>query len=342
MPRNRKIGRIKLVLALLLLGASAALVLYWQSYLSFANRGLPLSDQERVLNVDRGDGFDEVLAKIRALGITQGSDLDWKTLAITMHAVSHLQVGEYAITPGLSPRKLIRHMREGVVIQHPFTIVEGWNIRDLRTALGQDTHLVHKIDRMNDAELMDKLDRAGVFAEGRFLPETYNFTRGRSDLDILGRAADAMDKTLAEVWRERDKNLPLQTPQQLLTLASIVEKETGKSNERPLIAGVFVRRMKIGMRLQTDPTVIYGMGSAYDGNIRKADLLTDTPYNTYTRDGLPPTPIAMPGREALLAAAHPAAGDALYFVARSNGGPSVFSATLAEHNAAVEKYQLKR
>jgi UPF0755 protein len=340
-PRQKKFGRIKLVLALLLVVASVAIGWYWQSYLTFANRGLALSDEERVLNVDKGDGFSNVLAKIRALGVTQGSDLDWKTLAITMHAISHLQVGEYAITPGLSPRKLIRHLREGVVIQHPFTIVEGWNIRDLRTALDRDTHLLHKIDRLNDAEVMKKLDRAGDFPEGRFLPETYNFTRGGSDLDILKRAADAMDKKLADVWAQRDKDIPLKSPDELLTLASIIEKETGRADERPMIAGVFVRRLEIGMRLQTDPTVIYGMGSAYNGNIRKTDLETDTPYNTYTRNGLPPTPIAMPGREALLAAAHPAAGDALYFVARGNGA-HYFSATLAEHNAAVAKYQLNR
>jgi len=339
--RQGKFGRIKLTLALLLIAASVAVGLYWQSYLTFANRGLALSDEERVLNVDKGDGFNNVLAKIRALGVTQGSDLDWKTLAITMHAISHLQVGEYAITPGLSPRKLIRHLREGVVIQHPFTIVEGWNIRDLRAALDRDTHLLHKIDQMSDAEAMKKLGRAGVFPEGRFLPETYDFTRGHSDLDILKRAADAMDKTLAEIWQQRDKDLPLNNSDELLTLASIVEKETGRAEERPLIAGVFMRRLKLGMRLQTDPTVIYGMGSAYNGNIRKDDLLTDTPYNTYTRDGLPPTPIAMPGRDALLAAAHPTAGDALYFVARGNGA-HFFSATLAEHNAAVAKYQLHR
>ena len=341
MPRQRKIGRIKLVLALLLVAASVALGLYWQSYLTFANRGLALSDEERVLNVDKGDGFNEVLAKIRALGVSQGSDLDWKALAVALHAASHLQVGEYAITPGMTPRMLLRRIRQGEVIQRKFTIVEGWNIRDLRTALSHDSHLLHKIDQMNDDELMKQLDRRGVFAEGRFLPETYNYTRGSSDLGILERAADDMDKTLADVWAQRDPDLPLQSPDELLTLASIVEKETGRADERPKIAGVFVRRLNIGMRLQTDPTVIYGMGSAYNGNIRKTDLETDTPYNTYTREGLPPTPIAMPGRDALLAAAHPAKGDALYFVARGNGA-HFFSATLAEHNAAVAKYQLNR
>jgi len=340
-PRQKQIGRIKLTLALLLIVASVSLGYFWQRYLTFANHGLALPDGEQVLIIDKGDGFNEVLAKMRALGVTQGSDLDWKTLAVTMKVVSHLQVGEYAIKPGMSPRKLLRHLRKGEVIQHPFTIVEGWNIRDLRSALARDAHLLHKIDQLNDAELMAKLDRSGVFPEGRFLPETYNFTRGSSDLQILGRAADAMDKTLADVWKQRDKDLSLKSPDDLLTLASIVEKETGKESERPMIAGVFVRRLKIGMRLETDPTVIYGMGSAYDGNIRKTDLLTDTPYNTYTRYGLPPTPIAMPGRDALLAAAHPAKGDALYFVG-IGGGSHHFSATYAEHQAFVDKYQMHR
>jgi len=340
-PRQKKTGRIKLGLAVVLVAVSLAVGLYWHNYLAFTNRGLPLSDQERVLLVDKGDGFNEVLAKIRALGVSQGGDLEWKMLAITMHAVSHLQVGEYAVTPGLSPRKLIRHLREGLVIQHPFTIVEGWNIRDVRAALARDTHLLHKVDSLSDAELMKKLDRAGVLPEGRFLPETYHFTRGRSDLDILGRAADAMDKTLAQVWQQRDHDLPLHNSDELLTLASIVEKETGRADERPLIAGVFARRLKIGMRLETDPTVIYGMGSAYNGNIRKTDLQTDTPYNTYTRYGLPPTPIAMPGRKALLAAAHPAKGDALYFVG-IGGGAHHFSATYGEHQTFVEKYQMHR
>jgi len=339
--RQKKSGRIKLGLAVLLVAASLALAWYWQRYLAFTNRGLALSDQERVLLVEKGDGFDKVMAKIRALGVSQGSELDWQMLALTMHAASHLQVGEYAVTPGLSPRKLIRHLREGTVIQHPFTIVEGWNIRDLRSALSRDTHLQHKIDALNDAEVMDKLDRGSVFVEGRFLPETYLYTRGHSDLDILKRAAEAMDKALAEAWQQRDRDLPLKSPDELLTLASIVEKETARADERPQIAGVFARRLKIGMRLETDPTVIYGLGSAYNGNIHKVDLQTDTPYNTYTRYGLPPTPIAMPGRSALLAAAHPAKGDALYFVA-VGGGAHHFSATYAEHQTYVDKYQIHR
>jgi UPF0755 protein len=211
----------------------------------------------------------------------------------------------------------------------------------LRAELQANTQLEHKIGKMSDAELMAALGRRGTAPEGRFLPETYAFTRGTSDLQILARALKAMDEELAEAWRGRREGLPLKDPEQLLTLASIVEKETGLAVERPQIAGVFLRRLEKGMLLQTDPTVIYGMGTAYDGNIRKADLERDTPWNTYRRAGLPPTPIAMPGKAALLAVAHPAGGSSLYFVA-SGGGGHVFNDSLEAHNAAVRKYQLRR
>ena len=199
--------------------------------------------------------------------------------------------------------------------------------------------LEHASKDMDDAALMRALEHAGEHPEGRFLPETYAWVRGDSDLDVLRRAYEAMDKALDAAWTTRVEGLPLNSKDEVLTLASIIEKETGIAEERPAIAGVFVRRMKIGMRLQTDPTVIYGMGSAYAGNIRRSDLTTDTPYNTYTRDGLPPTPIAMPGVAALRAATHPADGDALYFVAVGDGsGRHVFTRSLAEHQGAVRDY----
>jgi UPF0755 protein len=339
--RSRGIGRIKLLFALLLIAAVGALGLFWLHTQQFADRPLLLSDQERVLEIERGDGFDDVLRKLRELGVTQGNDLEWKTLATTMKVAPKLQVGEYNVTSGLTPRGLLLRFRNGEVIRRKFTIIEGWNFRDLRAALLADAQLKHEIAGLDDAEIMERLDRDGVIPEGRFLPETYLYTRDTSDLAILDRAAKAMDEALAQAWQARSPELPLQSPDELLTLASIVEKETGQARERPQIAGVFARRLRIGMRLQTDPTVIYGMGSAYDGNIRRKDLETDTPYNTYTRAGLPPTPIAMPGKDALAAAAHPADGDALYFVARGNGAHH-FSATLTEHNAAVRKYQLGR
>ena len=341
MATHLKHGGIKLMFALVAIAAVVVLGLFWQRTQSFADQQLLLDEQQRVLLVEPGDGFNAVLGKIRQIGVAQGNDLEWKTLATTMKVAGRLQVGEYAITSGLSPRVLLRRLAKGEVIQRKFTIVEGWSFRDLRAILLADAQLEHQIGQLSDAEIMAKLGRQGVYPEGRFLPETYVYTRGTGELAILDRAAKAMDETLAEAWESRAKDLPLQSADELLALASIVEKETGLASERPLIAGVFVRRLKLGMRLQTDPTIIYGMGSAYAGNIRKTDLETDTPYNTYTRVGLPPTPIAMPGNDALRAVAHPADGDAIYFVARGNGG-HYFSANLAEHNAAVRKYQLKR
>jgi len=257
-----------------------------------------------------------------------------------MGVASNLHAGEYALTPGLTPRALLEKMARGQVVQHRFTIVPGSTVREVRAALAAETALAHEIKpSMTDADLMDALDAHGVPAEGRFLPETYVFTRGSSDLALLKRAYAAMKTELDKLWEQRAPDTPLKSADEALTLASIVEKETGRAEERPKIAGVFARRLKIGMRLQTDPSVIYGMGAQYAGNIRKADLDTDGPYNTYTRAGLPPTPIALPGREALEAAVKPAAGDELYFVARGDGSHQ-FSSNLAEHEAAVSKFQL--
>jgi UPF0755 protein len=209
----------------------------------------------------------------------------------------------------------------------------------LRAALAKAPLLDHETTGLDDAALMKSLGHAGQHPEGRFLPETYAFTRGDSDRDVLERAYADMQKALDAAWTSRAPDLPLKSKDEALALASVVEKETGIAHERAAIAGVFVRRLKLGMKLQTDPTVIYGMGSNYTGNIRKADLLADTPYNTYTRPGLPPTPIAMPGVAALQAATHPAEGDALYFVALGDGsGRHAFTASLAEHEAAVRSY----
>ena len=332
-------GRIKKTFVLLVLMAIIAIGLLWQHYQAFADKSLMMSSEERILSVESGDGFHNVLKKIRALGIAQGSDFEWKALSREMKVASHMQVGDYAITSGLSPRTILQRIKDGDIIQRKFALIDGWNFRDLRKALKNSGHIEHLTDQLSDAELMAKLGASGVHPEGRFLPETYLYSRGTSDLDLLLRAYEGMQDALAEAWDKRQDGLPLTNPDELLTLASIVEKETGAAEERPMIAGVFIRRMNTGMRLQTDPTVIYGIGSAYDGNIRKKDLQTDTPYNTYTRDGLPPTPIAMPGKPALEAAANPAEGDALFFVARGDGsGRHVFSKDLDDHNAAVRQY----
>jgi len=324
-------------LFLLLIVAAAG---YWavDRYLGFADTPIAGLHPGDTIEVKPGESFAAVIdtLKARASGV---QPLEWQALGRQLGVAGKLQVGEYALEPGTTPRMLLLRMRQGKVIAHRVTIVEGWNIRELRAALAHAQPLQHDAAKLDDAALMKALGHAGMHPEGRFLPETYQYTRGDGELSVLRRAFDAMSVELDKAWATRVPDLPLQSKEQALALASIVEKETGIAEERPAIAGVFVRRLRIGMRLQTDPTVIYGMGATYAGNIHKADLLADTPYNTYTRDGLPPTPIAMPGRAALQAATHPAAGDALYFVAVGDGsGRHVFTRSLAEHEAAVRQY----
>ena len=329
--------RLLFVLSALFVGA-AAFFLY-DRYTGFADAPLSGIEAGETLRVERGDSFRRVLARLRESGVDDGHDLEWQALARQLGADARMQVGEYALEPGMTPRMLLQRMRDGRVLSYRFTIVEGWNIRELRAALAKATPLEQTIGELDDAALMEKLDRAGVHPEGRFLPETYVYTRGDTDLDVLRRANQSLERALQAAWEARAPGLPLEDAEQALVLASIIEKETGIAEERARIGGVFVRRLQRGMRLQTDPTVIYGMGSRYDGNIRRADLLADTPYNTYTRDGLPPTPIAMAGVAALQAATRPADGDELYFVAVGDGsGRHVFSRTLDEHNAAVREY----
>lgn len=324
----------------LLLALLVAVTAYfaWRHFEAFADA--PVGAPEgSTLVVERGDSFVQVLGKLRSAGVASGHDLEWKLLATRMQALPRIQVGEYALGPALTPRAILGKLVRGDVIRHRLTIVEGWSMRDLRAAIGRHAVLEDDIATLDDAALMALLGREGVPAEGRFLPETYLFTRGDAASDVLERAAGALEVALAEAWAARQPGLPLESPEQLLTLASIIEKETGKASERPEIAGVFVRRLRIGMRLQTDPTVIYGLGAAFDGNLRRVDLETDTPFNTYTRFGLPPHPIAMPGRAALMAAAQPLDGETLYFVSRGDGSHH-FSRSYAEHREAVRRYQL--
>jgi len=328
-----------IVIVLLLAALAAAGGWAWQRYLSFADAPLQGLSPDQSLLVERGDSLPTVVRKLRAAGVEVGEEVEWRLLAKQLGAAGRLQVGEYALAPGTSPRALLTAMRDGKVVSHRFVIVDGWNIRDLRAALARADKLKQQAAQLDDAALMKALGKGGQHPEGRFLPETYFYTGGDSDLDVLKRASSALDKALAASWSGRDKDSVLKTPYELLIMASIVEKETGVPAERAQIAGLFERRLKLGMRLETDPTVIYGIGSAYDGNIRKRDLQTDTPYNTYTRAGLPPTPIAMPGLAALKAAANPAPGDSLFFVAAGDGsGRSLFAATYAQHQANVRVY----
>ncbi|WP_337961937.1 endolytic transglycosylase MltG [Curvibacter microcysteis] len=249
-----------------------------------------------------------------------------------------IKAGSYELDASLTPRRLLNKLVRGEEALRAVTLVEGWNWRQVRATLARADQLRGDTRELSDEAIMRLLERPGVAPEGRFFPDTYTYSKGSTDLAVLRRALRAMDKKLAAAWDARADQLPLKSPDEVLTLASIVEKETGRGSDRPLIASVFINRLRSGMLLQTDPTVIYGMGERFDGNLRKRDLQTDTPWNTYTRAGLPPTPIAMPGRAALLAAVQPANSKSLYFVARGDGS-SQFSSTLDEHNRAVNQYQ---
>ena len=330
------------VLALLVLLAVAGAVAYgWVDYQRFVRSPLAVSAQTPSVDVGKGSNLRDVVALLREQRVTTAGPLYWRVLAEQLRVAGRLHAGEYALTAGMTPRDLLLNMAAGKVLQRNFTIVDGWTFRDLRQALAKAEKLRQDGAGLDDAQLMAKLGAPGEMPEGRFLPETYAYVKGDTDLDILRRAHAAMAKMLDTLWAQRDKQVPLATPYDALILASIVEKETGRAEERPRIAGVFVRRLQNHMLLQTDPTVIYGMGESYAGNIHKSDLVTDTPYNTYTRQGLPPTPIAMPGKPAIEAALHPAHGTELYFVSRGDGS-HVFSSSLDEHNRNVACYQLKR
>ncbi len=338
-PRRSTFARVFLLLLILSAGVSFVGYQLWQDYERFVDAPLAFGDSEQVFEVKRGDSFRHVLRRLRRSGIEEGRDQYWELLAWQMGVMTRLQVGEYSLGHGLTPRSLLHKLEQGKVIQHRFTIIEGWSVRDLRRALAESPAVTQTLGGVSNEELMRQLGRADVHPEGRFLPETYQFTRGTRDLDVLRRAMLAMDRAIEAAWTARDAGLPLKSSEEMLILASIIEKETGRSGERREIAGVFVRRMRIGMLLQTDPTVIYGLGEAFNGNLTRAHLRADTPWNTYTRPGLPPTPIALAGAAALRAAVTPAPGDTLYFVARGDGSHQ-FSRTLGEHNAAVRRYQL--
>jgi UPF0755 protein len=343
-PKKSRRGIGWLLSRLFLLGLIAAAIAGWfvhKDYRRFVATEVSIGQDELVLEVKRGDSFDHVLRRMRSLGIDEGHDVYWKALAWEQGVITRLQVGEYALGHGMTPSTLLAKLEEGRVIQHRFTVVEGWNFRELRLALAAETALEQTLPGLPDEEVMRRLGAGAEHPEGRFLPETYHYTRGISDLDMLKRTYLAMRTALDAAWQERASDLPFSTPYEALVLASIIEKETGVARERPEISGVFVRRMRLGMKLQTDPTVIYGIGTSFDGNLTRRHLQTPTPYNTYTQFGLPPTPIALPGRAAIEAALNPAPGETLYFVARGDGS-HVFSRSLAEHNRAVAQYQLRR
>ncbi|HBK50680.1 MAG TPA: endolytic transglycosylase MltG, partial [Pseudomonas sp.] len=296
--------------------------------------------QERLLDVPNGTNPNRMFYSMQREGLLD--DAVWLRLYWRFNmAGTPLHTGEYRLTPGMTVEQLFDAWRRADVVQYNLTLVEGWTFRQVRAAVAKHEKIKHTLDGLSDAEVMDKLGHTGVFPEGRFFPDTYRFVRGMSDVELLQQAYMRLDEVLAKEWAERSTDLPYRDPYQALIMASLVEKETGIPQERGQIAGVFVRRMRLGMMLQTDPTVIYGMGERYNGKITRADLREPTPYNTYTMTGLPPTPIAMVGREAIHAALNPSNGTSLYFVARGDGS-HVFSDDLDDHNSAVREFQLKR
>lgn len=332
----RKLLSLVLVTALLILVAGGLAV--WKQH-SVLEQPLALNDI-RMLDVRVGDTPGGLFRKLEAEGVLH--DALWLRLYWRMNLSEQpLHSGEYRLTPGMTPREMIALWQRGEVVQYSLTLVEGWNFQQVRGALAAQPKLQHTLQGLSDEDVMARLGQAGLHPEGRFFPDTYLYTRGTTDLELLQRAFSRLQAVLGEEWARRSKDLPYKDEYQALIMASIIEKETGVPHERGEIAGVFVRRLARGMLLQTDPTVIYGMGELYRGRITRSDLRRPTPYNTYTQAGLPPTPIAMVGREAIHAALHPAKGTSLYFVARGDGS-HVFSNTLAEHNRAVREFQLKR
>ena len=337
---KRVVKRLLLLVLVLTLLAGGAAAWFWNHYQQFLATPLDLPAEGLVLEVPSGQSLAQLASELESRGIIEDARLLRFHVRLDRGAGA-IKAGEYRLEPGMTPRQLLALLVSGKTLTHSITFPEGWTFRQWRNLISQHPALVHTLDELSDEAVMKRIGQPGVHPEGRFFPDTYLFPRGFSDVQLLKKAWQRMERELAAAWKERDEGLPLKTPYEALILASIIEKETGVAGERREIAGVFVRRLKKGMRLQTDPTVIYGMGDEYKGNIRRRDLKKDTPYNTYVHAGLPPTPICMTGRESLLAAVHPAEGKALYFVARGDGSHH-FSATLREHNRAVRKYQLKR
>jgi len=305
----------------------------------YALRPLSFSQLPYEFSLKQGSSLKSAARQMSQAGVLP-SDWLFVLLARSLGKAAQIKPGNYQIEQPMSPLQLVDMISKGRVEQSEITIVEGHTFIQLRQSLNALPTLSHDTVGLSDEEIMNRIGASEKLAEGLFFPDTYNFATGSSDLSVLKRAYQLMQRRLQENWNKRDPNLPLSTPYEALILASIVEKETGQATDRPMIAGVFINRLNKKMLLQTDPTVIYGMGSSFDGNLRKRDLQTDTPYNTYTRGGLTPTPIALPGLAAIQATLHPAQTNALYFVARGDGS-SYFSSTLNEHNNAVNKYQIK-
>ncbi|MGB4584250.1 MAG: endolytic transglycosylase MltG [Rhodoferax sp.] len=317
---------------LLVLALALGSVAFW-----WLNHDLPLTAATLDLSVEPGTTPRGVAQATVDSGVQTSPALLYWWFRLSGQA-RQIKAGSYALETGLTPYRLLAKLTRGDEALRSVTLVEGWTFKQVRAALLKAEHLKPDSKGLNDALIMEQLGLPGRHPEGRFYPDTYTYAKGSSDLKVLLRALHAMDKQLTQAWQARAVDTPLKAPEELLILASIIEKETGQPSDRPMVASVFSNRLRLGMMLQTDPTVIYGLGEGFDGNLRRRDLLADTPWNTYTRNGLPPTPIAMPGKASLLAAAKPANSRALYFVARGDGS-SQFSDSLDAHNRAVNKFQ---
>lgn len=331
---KRRLTKIAAGIALIVASVAYGL---WSDYRQFVEAPLAIPPDGIVYEIPAGASLRTVANGLAAQGVIEHPRyLEW--LARHGETATRIQAGEYRLEPGLTPVSLLALLGSGRTVQYGLTIPEGWTFRQMMAAVGDHAHLVQTIDPADHGTIMTRLGEPDAHPEGWFYPDTWHFPKGTTDLDFLRRAHERMKAVLEREWAGRNPGLPLKTPYEALILASIVEKETAVPEERPLIAAVFASRMKKGMRLQTDPTVIYGI-EAFDGNLRRRDLEADTPYNTYTRAGLPPTPIALPGGDAIHAVLHPAETKALYFVARGDGSHH-FSETYEEHRRAVIRYQL--
>ena len=328
MPRLFK----TLLLGVLLVSICAGAGFYW-----LVSRPLSIGSERVEFSVTPGGGMRAAAREIAAAGVPFDP---WVLVVLSrlLKVDASIKAGGYEVAKGESLLDLLRKLTRGDVTLSEIALIEGWTFRQMRQRLDAHPDLTHDARNMTDAEIMREIGADGVLPEGWFFPDTYLFAKKSRDVEILARAYRAMQRHLASEWEGRTPGLPFASPYQALILASIVEKETGREEDRPMVAAVFINRLKRGMLLQTDPTVIYGLGERFDGNLRKRDLLADTPYNTYTRAGLPPTPIAMPGLASLKAVLQPAQSPALYFVARGDGS-SHFSQTLDEHNNAVNRFQ---
>lgn len=325
--------RLKAGLLALLAGAgvAAAGVMWW------LNQPLALATGDVELSIEPGTPARDIARAWVQAGVkaSPGALYEWFRWSGRSRRI---RAGSYRVEPGMTPRQLLDMMVRGDETLELLRLIEGWNFRQVREALARAPHLTHQVAAMSDAQVAAALGVDRPTMEGGLFPDTYAYSRGVSDLMVLKRARLAMQRRLAAAWAERSDGLPIGTPDELLVLASVVEKETGREADRPRVAAVFINRLRAGMPLQSDPTVIYGLGERYDGHLHKVDLQTDTPWNTYTRKGLPPTPIAMPGWASLRAVIHPDPSKALYFVARGDGS-STFSDSLADHNRAVNQFQ---